>query len=135
MFSLRLLVSHPSADLGCLASVLGLKPDRTWRKGDPITTPKGRQMPGSYGDSRWSHEWRFKGKKQPAASLSQVIDRLGRGRQAFLDIKSSGGEAQLILSLAGYRHIGDTVSCESLRKLADLGLSLGIDVCAEPQRG
>jgi hypothetical protein len=133
--SVSLLVRHPDADLSGLSDALALPAFRTWNKGDPVITPKGRRVGGTYSDSRWSHVWPRRRGSDMAAAISGVLDEM-EPRRAFLrQLRRRGAVPQVILSVAGLAHVGGTLAPELLARLADLGLELGIEFFAEPQGG
>ncbi len=55
-------------------------------------------------------------------------------RRAFLDeLRSTGGRASLILCFLGDGYLGDDLSSELLKRMVDLGLTLGIECFAARQ--
>lgn len=129
-----LLVRHPNADLRELLRILDLKPYRAWKRGDAITTPKGTVMPGKYSDSRWNHVWRLRRRETFPTKLREIVDQIAVGEKQLRQVGKSGGDAQLIVRISGFNHLGDTIEADVLGRMSDLGLSLGFEVFGEPQR-
>lgn len=55
-------------------------------------------------------------------------------KKAFLaELKSTGGRAVVIVGFLGDGYFGDEIPVETLAKLAELGLDLGIECFSVPQ--
>jgi hypothetical protein len=125
---MRLLLIHPDADPGQITHKLGLPPSRAWQRGEPRSTPKATRLEGSWADTRWSHEFQLRKDATIEAAIALALDRLSAARTFLATLRDTGGRAELIISLPGDTHRGASVSPERLEALADLGVSLGIEV-------
>lgn len=130
---MSLLVRHAEADLSGLSDAIALPAFRTWNKGDPITTPKGRRVGGTYPDSRWNYIWPRRRGAGIAIVLSEVIDVLTPRREVLRQLRASGGVPQVIASVAGLGHVGCSLDSELLWRLSELGVGLGGEYFVEPQ--
>jgi hypothetical protein len=57
-----------------------------------------------------------------------TIDALAPAAQVLQGIYATGGRARLILDFEGDKNIGDVIAASDLSRLAQLGVSLGIEV-------
>jgi Domain of unknown function (DUF4279) len=56
-YAISLRVTHPSLDPAEITSALQLTPSRTWRAGEPRTTPKGTPLQGVYSNTFWTRSF------------------------------------------------------------------------------
>ena len=60
--------------------------------------------------------------------MASALDKLAGTRRFLASLRETGGTAELIISLPGDSHQGASISVRLLKALADLGVSLGIEV-------
>ena len=79
----------------------------------------------------WSLTFRYKGKKPLARSIEQILDDLSAHKDLFAKLDHMGAVSALYVQLPGDVNNGDRVAPEILRKLADLGIGLELEVFPE----
>jgi hypothetical protein len=133
-FHVELFIVDPTLDPADISAALGLKAHNAHRVGDPRKTPKGAPLAGNYRDTRWRHSVEYSVTDQWfAAEITGLLDRLEPHRAFFADLKSTGGEAEIIIQFFGDGYLSDEIPFSTLIKLVELGLALGIECFAEPQ--
>ncbi len=133
-FDVELLIVHPTIDPAEITAALGIEPVKTHRVGDSRRTPKGTPLPGNYQDTRWRHSIRHEAKDQWFADQFETLLSRIEPHAAFLGhLRATGGRTCLIIQFLGDGYHGDEISADTLSKLANMGLSLGIECFAEPQ--
>jgi hypothetical protein len=128
LFKVRLLLVHPNADPADITREIGLAPLRAWQFGEPRFTPKGTRLEGDWQDTRWSHGFAVDRRATIESAVAAALERLAVARRFLATLRQTGGTAELIISLPGDAYQGASVSAELLTALADLGVSLGIEV-------
>lgn len=133
-FDVDLFIVHPTLDPAEITAALGLQASVEHRVGEPRKTPKGTPLPSNYRDTRWRHSVRYNVKNQWFADcLTSLVDRLTAHKAFLTNLRSTGGEAMVIIQFLGDGYFGDKVPRETLGKLIELGLDLGIECFAVPQ--
>src|SRR5690349_4102853 len=101
-FALDLLIMHPTLDPAEISAALGLEAQFKHRVGNPRTTPQGTSLPGTYRDTRWRHCRRYETTDQLFADkIAELIDELEVHKTFFKELRSTGGEACVILKFLG----------------------------------
>jgi hypothetical protein len=117
-------------DPAIISMELGLEPDRMWRAGDPKITAKGGSLGGirekSYWVARVVHE--SDPQRYPADALEELVGRFLPCKPFFAKIRVESGQVEFYLSWSIDRNCGDELSPELMGKLADLGITLSLDV-------
>jgi hypothetical protein len=127
-FHVELFIKHPAMDPADISAALGLEAHSAQRVGDPRTTPKGTPVSGNYWDTRWRHcvecsvadQWY-------AAEVTRLLDRLEPHKAFFANLKSTGGNACVIIQFFSDGYLSDEIPHATLAKLVELGLDLGIE--------
>jgi hypothetical protein len=133
-FDVQLFVVHPTLDPADISAALGLESVHAHRVGDRRKTPNGTLLQGNYPDTRWRHSVRHEAKYHLFADKFEVLVRQLEPHEAFLDhLRATGGRTCLIIQFLGDGYHADTISAATLTKLADMGLSLGIECFVDPQ--
>jgi Domain of unknown function (DUF4279) len=125
---MRFLLIHPSADPDVITRAMGLVPLRAWRRGEPRFSPKGTRLEGVWRDTRWIHVFELDRDATVERAVAAALDTLSPASRFLTTLRETGGTAELIITLSGDAHHGASVSAEQLKALADLGVSLGIEV-------
>jgi hypothetical protein len=113
---------------------LGLKAQVAHRVGDRRKTSKGTLLPDNYPDTRWSHIVRYQATDQWFADkVIALIDRLKPHKAFLANLRATGGHATVIVRFLGDGHYGDNIDRDTLAKLADLQVDLGIESFKVPQ--
>jgi hypothetical protein len=133
-FDVQLFITHPTLDPARITAALALQPMSQQMGGARRSTPDGTILPGAYPDTRWRHTIRHKvGSQWFAERIDSLVDRLMPHKDFLTGLRSTGGEAQVIIAFLGDGHFGDTVRRETLAKLVELELDLGVECFAVPQ--
>jgi hypothetical protein len=128
--SLRLW--HPSLDPDEMSRVLGLAADRSWRAGEPRTTPKGRPIGGKRDESYWCHPVAETG--SVADVVAKVLDRLEAHRAWVDEFRRTGGRVEVYLWLVGTTTAGDSFSSELVARLGRIGAEISLEVLSVAPR-
>jgi Domain of unknown function (DUF4279) len=126
-FFLYLFVVHPTMAPEEIGENLGMEAHIAHRVGAPRRTPKGTPLSGTYANTVWRHSVEHVIANQGfEPEVARLVDKL-EPHKAFLDqIKSTGGTATIgIQFMDGL--LSDEISCTTLARLVNLGLSLGIE--------
>ncbi len=130
----ELFIVHPTMPPEEITAVLGLEAHFEHRVGDLRKTPKGTSLKGQYRDTRWRHCIRYELKDQWFADkITMLVDRLAPHRAFLHRVRATGGEAEIIVQFLGDGYLGDNVPLETLAKMAELQLDLGIECFNAPQ--
>lgn len=133
-FDVELFVVRPTLDPADITAALGPEAHRERRVGEPRRAPKGTPLPGTYPDTRWRHSARHSVEDQWFADrLADLVDRLVAKKAFLAELKSTGGRASVIAQFLGDGYFGDEIPTETLAKLVELGLDLGIECFSVPQ--
>lgn len=154
-FTALLIIRHPNADPAVLTQELGLEPEYSWRAGDPRDSETGAEAGGTYRESYWAarfypypepspfptFEAMFEAFGTPAVTLPMPLESvlavgtfiLKRRRDFWQRLKSEGGSAEFLVSLASHDSVNLRLPADLLGTMASLGLSLSVDVeCRVP---
>ena len=130
----ELFIIHPTWAPTDISSALGLESHFAHRVGDLRKTPTGTPLPGHHPDTRWRHCIRCDVRNQwYAAEVTSFVDRLEPHQAFFAKLRSTGGQASLVIQFFGDGYLGDKLPVATLAKLVGLGLALAIECFAEPQ--
>jgi hypothetical protein len=138
-FDVELLIVHPTIDPSEITMALGLEPKFSHRVGDPKMAPTRTPIvEGNYPDTQWRHSARYTVSHQwfagrIAGRIESLVAHL-LPHKAFLScLLQTGGKLTLIVQFLGDGYFGDEMPQSILAKIADLGLSLGIECFMVPQ--
>lgn len=123
-FSLRL--KHPEANLTRFAHATGLQVAQAWTKGDPRKSSKGRTLGGVRDASYCSMKLGIYKAASLSDALQDCLDKLNPARRRLRAIVRSGGTASLAVGWFCRGDVGASVSTESAKMLARLGLTLDL---------
>jgi hypothetical protein len=130
-FSISLRLRHPVLDLAEASGVLKMTPSRSWRAGEPRTTPTGRPLKGFYEASYWTARI-VKGESKEldlSTAINEVLSKLGQHGEFFSEFAMSGGKSELFIGwFFGEGNSGDVFEWRLLEKLAELRIDLSFDV-------
>jgi hypothetical protein len=125
-----LRVWHPTESLAFLSDVLGLEPFRTWMVGTPSQTPGGNAAGGTNDESYWVSRLEFDPRTGFSNELTRAVDLLAQAEIAVRTLAATGGRIEIFVALTGWINNGDSMSPALLRRIADLGVTLTIEVFA-----
>lgn len=127
-YRVRVVIDHPSDDLAIVTQVTGLVPGLCWTRGEPRFAPNGTRLAGKHQFSRWGYSQIVHDTRAFSLSVRATIDALAPAAEVLQKLYATGGRAQLILDFDGDKNIGDAIPASDLSRLAQLGVSLGIEV-------
>ncbi len=128
-YSVSFRIRHPSMDPNDIEGIIGLKPHRAWRAGEPRTTPKGRPLAGVNRETYWTAKL-CQGQMPPytlAADLNTALDKLSAHRAFLHEIQADGGGCEFFIGWFLRSQAGVTLSHVILTKMAGLGIDLILD--------
>jgi hypothetical protein len=128
VYTLQVRFEHPSTISSEISQKLGKLPDRSWDVGGPRSTPQGRMLSGKNKQTYWTYSVLKEGKRDFFKHVTDELNNLlskGKFVESFIQ---TGGNIALIVGLPGSHNIGDVISPKDLRRIADAGVSLGIEV-------
>jgi hypothetical protein len=130
----ELFIVHPTMDPDDITAALGLEPSHARRIGGNRKTRKGTPLLGEYPDTRWRHSVRHDVRGQHFASeVAALLDRLSPHKAFLAELRATGGQATLVVQFLGDGYFGDMLPLNTLSKLIDLQLDLGIEAFTVPQ--
>ncbi|RYD20906.1 MAG: hypothetical protein EOP69_01615 [Spirochaetia bacterium] len=128
-YGISLQVRHPDADPNDIIGKVELPVKRSWKAGEPRSTPRGTELPGYYDTTYCAFDLGAGDDGELAERLRGAVAVLSP-KQDFLDsLRATGGTLNFITWTVGER--GEMFDCALLSDLASLGIDLGI----EPVRG
>jgi hypothetical protein len=131
-FSIVLLIIHPNIDPELVSSTLRMKPFRCWKAGDSRATPTGAMLDGVWSDTRWNYVVDYQDDSICIFDkVAELVNYLAPHKKFLSRIRTEGGSAEIIMHVPGDTHIGDSAEPTLLHRMAELGLSLGIEVFPE----
>lgn len=128
IFTVRLLIKHPSWDPSDLTRDLGLTPQLAHRVGDPRRTPKGQPLTGVYREMVWSHWNKVTGSRRFLESAEALIATLERQGDLLRRLSETGGTATPCFDLRGEWNIGDVLGWRDLGRLAAMRVDLSVEI-------
>ncbi|HEY2137700.1 MAG TPA: DUF4279 domain-containing protein, partial [Xanthobacteraceae bacterium] len=105
-----------------------LNPSRSWRVGEPRSSPTGKPLEGKNRDTFWTapiSEGAWPGEDLPAA-MRKIADRLSPHRSFFHRIRTEGGSIEFFVGWFLENMAGDNWDCELLAQIADLKIDLSL---------
>ncbi len=136
-FTISLRIRHPRVEPAEVTRVLGIEPQHTWCAGDPRRDQDGATLEGAYRESYWMGRLM----REPLLASdhvgieSEVVRILGQLRRSFdflENLKTEGGEAELLVSIFAREDFRMDFLPESLVLLGRLGLTLALEVKPHP---
>lgn len=127
-YRIILRIRHPKLDPEEISAALHRQPAVSWKAGDRCVTPKGTRLSGARTDGLWSLTFGYKREKPISRNLEQILDDLASHKDLFSKLEQMGATTALYLQLPGNTNNGDRISPAVLRKFADLGIGLELEV-------
>jgi hypothetical protein len=135
-YSVSLRFLHPEIDPVIISKYIGIKPNFSWKAGEPRTTPKGDELGGTREETYWT------GSLHPGKSvysrkigfedfLVKAIDELENKYKFINKLLRTGGEAELFIGIFGGRDYGFEIKRDIIKRLGKIGISLGF--CIYPE--
>lgn len=130
-YKLSFRVTHPSRDLSHVVDALKWAPFRIWKVGDRRTDMKGRPLEGTYDKSYCT----FRLDREPAPDLSVLMEEtvayLSRHKGMLDELIATGGKFNFFVGWFSGANSGELFDWKLLQQLADLNISLDMDVYAD----
>ena len=127
-FKISLRIMHPDRDLAEVCAKLGRVPRPIWKAGDQRRTPKGTALPGTRESSYCAIGFDEASDLDLSAHLDVIVGSLMPHRPALNELCASGGKISLYISLFPAQNSGETIDASIVEKLADLKISIDLDV-------
>lgn len=129
-----LRIQHPTIDPAQITQTLGISPSRSWRAGEPRTTPKGTPLQGIRRQSYWSGNinggiWTDYSDGAAEDAVEGMIGFL-EPHAAFLQLLSLEGQVCVMISSQSRYMYGLEFPPTTLGRLAALGASLHHEIYA-----
>ena len=122
-----------SGGAGQISKELDLLPDVAFRAGSVRVLPNGNTLPGLATESRWSYVYYLSKTSRLSKSIEEIVAFLELHAVFVRKLCLEGGTLELYIQLPGDLNIGDAISWGLLKKMAQLRISLGLEVF--PKRG
>ncbi|HXI99982.1 MAG TPA: DUF4279 domain-containing protein [Micropepsaceae bacterium] len=111
---IELFIKHPTMTPADITAALGLDAQFAHRAGDQRKTPTRALLEGLYSDTRWRHSIRYELKNQWfAENITVLVDRLMNHKEFFSRLRTTGGEAMIIVQFLGDGYFGDNVPMDT----------------------
>jgi hypothetical protein len=125
-YGISLQVRHPDADPNDIVRNVGLPVKRSWRVGEPRSTPRGTALPGHYHTTYCAFDLGAGDDGDLAEHLRSQVAMLLPKRDFLHGLRATGGSLNLFITWAvGER--GEVFDCALLSDLVSLGIDLGIE--------
>jgi hypothetical protein len=133
-FDVELFIIHPTMAPAEITAALGIEAQIVHGVGEPRKARNGTLLGGQYRDTRWRHSIRYEVKDQWFADkVTMLVDRLLPHKAFLTGLRTTGGNAEIIVQFLGDGYFGDNVPVETLSRMADLQLEFGIECFVVPQ--
>jgi hypothetical protein len=129
-FELALRIRHPSIDPAAISRELRLKPEHSFKAGEPRESVSGIAATAVHSESYWLATL------DPRESVDMALNfsttHFLRAHGDFLrQVQSDGGEVALIVELPAGGARGFTLTPQVSKVLSDLGISLDFDFTSD----
>ena len=125
-YSISLQVRHPDADPNDIVRGVGLPVKRSWKIGEPRSTPRGTPLPGHYRETYCAFDLGVGDDGELAERLRRLVATLLPKRDFLHGLRATGGSLNFFVTWAvGER--GEMFDCALLSDIASLGIDLGIE--------
>jgi hypothetical protein len=116
-FDVELFIVHPTLKSPEITTALGLEPKNVHTVGD-----------GGRKDTRWRFSTRYEVEDQWfAVRVTELVDRLALHEEFFHKLRSTGGDASIIVQFLGDGYFGDEIPRSTLEKMLKLELAFAIE--------
>lgn len=132
-YGLSLKFIHPLIDPADITALLDIEPRYAWKAGEQAKTPIGTILNFKRKESYWCYST-YTDQRLFFIEINQIITYLSPHKDFLHRIVAEGGRVQIDVGLLGSVNIGDTISLETLAKLVDLKIHLGIEVFPHMKR-
>ena len=133
-FSISLRFFHPHIAPEEITAALGLQPQRSWKAGEPRTTPKGTPLTGFNRQTCWGAD--VSSGRWPThinEAIHDVLKSLARHRSFLHRFRAEGGRVELFIGWFFENQSGDVLTHQCLALAGDLQIDLSFDVYSPEQ--
>jgi hypothetical protein len=123
-YQVSLLVKSSHIDLDPITAVIGLRPTTAWRAGEPLKRPTETIRDYNYCCFKLNIDRR----NSLEANVVKYILKLEHIKEICRSILDDSGSIVLAVTWYTGQGRGYQFSCSFMRKLADLGIELGVEV-------
>ena len=133
-YKISLRLRHPSLDPQEITRTLRLAPSRSWQAGGKRATPKGGPLQGTYRETYWTTALIERGSDSQGLpdAIGALLGQLHPYRDFFHRVHSEGGATEFFVGWFFEGQSGDVFDCNLLARMADLKISLSLDVYGAP---
>ena len=128
---LTVRIKHPTRDLARICKVMGLKPIRIWTRGDKRITPVGKEIGGVREYSYCAIELASSSRNSMQKQVATVITVLRPHKRMLRRISSTGGRISFFIGWFCARDTGERLDWEVLSAMAEMRISLDINIYIE----
>ena len=122
-------LTHPNMASEDISAALGMKPRFSWTAGEPRRRPDGVELPGTNDKTYWCCPLAVDPSSSLVDALRASISNLQNCKPFLQTFVETGGEIEYFIGwFTTATSGGDTLDWELLRQLADLKISLSLDV-------
>jgi hypothetical protein len=125
---LSLRIEHPNCDLAAVCDALGLRPARTWKKGDERRTPKGTKTGGTYDKSTCMIVFGQPSRKSLPVRLEAALELIKPHRSVLRKVSSTGGSISFYIAWFCDEHTGERLTWSILEAMTDLRIALDLNI-------
>lgn len=128
-FKLRFKFHHPAMEMQNISEELNLQPFVEWSAGMQRRTRTGLVLDGTYDTGYWCSEGYVGSADQFDDALTSLLSKLEGHRVYFNRVRDTGGTAMLVVAVfLGSESGGPLIEREQVKRISDLGFSLGFDI-------
>ena len=132
-FTVSLRIRHPTIDPAKITAAIAIRPQHTWRAGEPRCDAAGAELGGAHHDSYWMG--RLMDEPQLSSDsvsaervILQTLSQLRRAQSFLEELNAEGGVAELLVSLYAREDFRLELPSDSLILLGRMHLSVALDV-------
>jgi hypothetical protein len=130
-YSLSFSLSAVNYELQHICDLIGLTPAIRHIQGMPRFAPNGTSIGGLYKKHFARFNLDYPNMREPNLEISSFAERIIGCRDELVQLKASGGEIYITVMWVVGQNRGEVFEVETLKKLAFLGIDLGVEVFAE----
>lgn len=131
-FIVSLRANHPTRNLAFLSELLQMDRRHGWTAGDERVAPKGTSLGGTRKISYWSARITAEETSSEEWQLEDVLEKsvaeLAKHKDELQEFFATGGTMNYFIGLYGLRNYGLVFGTDLMRRLANAGVELQLDV-------
>ncbi|MDR7219960.1 DUF4279 domain-containing protein [Aminobacter aminovorans] len=127
-YAVSLQIKHPHVHPEHVCAELGSSPEYSWVAGEPRKTPKGTPLSGVYKENYCIFDMGSGHDGALVQSLDRALQELHSKGEYLRHLRSTGGTLMFYVFWYPNGDTGAVFQADLLMRMADLGISLGINV-------